>query len=130
MNTVFRPSRLCHQLPAAEEPVARGNHAEVRTAAPLVFRAEVDAPRPGGVVVAGDQQEAMDIALLQRVQDDDCFVAGGKRRVTQRDEPFCRVSLADGKLNRGVGFVDAVKAGRSADQDQRHVALPDQFRRL
>ena len=39
-----------------------------------------------------------------------------------------RISFGGGKMNRGIGFIVAVEAGRSADQDARHVALAHQFR--
>ena len=80
MNTVLRPSRLCHQLPALKnwspEATTRRSGPPPRSRSAL----EIDAARAGGVVVAGDQQEAVDIALLQFVQDDDGLFAGGKRR--------------------------------------------------
>ncbi len=102
----------------SEELVARGDHAQVRAAAATrVPRSRIDAPRPGGVVVAGHQQEAADLALASARP-------GRRRPLRAWRAPVWRSGmnhsagypLRGGQLNRRVGFVDAVEAGRSADQ--------------
>lgn len=77
--------------------------------------------------VAGYEQNVAEASPFQFVVKYAGLLAGGKRCRLHDGEDFARITLGDGVGDGEVGFIDPVKAGWSADESNRGVAVLDQF---
>ena len=93
-----------------EVAVRDGDHADIDAASEFLLRPIEDAGGAAGMVIAGDQQNFMDVpASLEIGKDHARFVAGRVHLGRIRDKPLGGVSFSNRIIDGEIAFMLAVK---------------------
>jgi len=113
-----------------EEFVGRGDYTHRECGSQFALHPHVDAAGAGRMVIAGDQQEAVNAAAPEFQQDEMSFLVRRQPIVAERDEPRGGVALALDEGESQVVLVQSVESGRAAHQHCRDVSGPHQLSAL